>query len=240
MVAVGVLRRVVDGGAAVDGARDQHGDLELEGDPRLEDAEDATNLGPRGGEVGLGGRQLDLALAVITEIRGLEDAREADRLHGGLQFGEGGDDRERGAGDAGSAQEFLLAATVLADREHVGRRMARHVPGDKLDGRGRDILELEGDATAALGEARERGGVAPIGRHMLIGERGGAGSGGGIEGADLVAEAAGGDRRHAAELAAAEDPDGSAGLQGALHDQRCLPLRPGIGLSSTALVCFAR
>ena len=71
--------------------------------------------------------------------------------------------------------------------------MARHGLRHELDRGGWDVLELERDATAALRETRQCGGVAPVGGDMRIGNRRGAGTGGRIKRTYLVTEAAGGD-----------------------------------------------
>ena len=62
---------------------------------------------------------------------------------------------------------------------------------------------------------------------MLVGDARGAGAGRRIEGAYLITETPRGDGGHAAELAAAEDADGAAGLQGTLHGSALLALAAG-------------
>ena len=77
--------------------------------------------------------------------------------------------------------------------------------GNELDRCWRDILELERDASAALGETRQRLGIAPPRCNVLIGDGRRTGLSGGIEGLDLVAEATCRDGRHPAELTTTEN-----------------------------------
>ena len=79
---VPVLDRRIERGCAVDAARDDDRSLEREIDLGFEDAERAAHALPGRGEVGVGG-DAHLALAVIPELRALEDAGTADLLDGG-------------------------------------------------------------------------------------------------------------------------------------------------------------
>src|SRR3546814_9570955 len=103
-----------------------------------------------------------------------------------------------------------LFRSVLADRQHGGAGPQRHQRLQHLDGGERNVLELEGHHV----DRRRKSGKGSL---VVV-----AGHGGG--GADLVrrrvglrsigmaavAEPRGSQRRHAAELAAAEDADGGA------------------------------
>ena len=69
-----VLDRRIERHRAVDAARDDHGGLEREVDLGLEDAGSLAPMRlPGRGEIGVGG-DTHLALAVIAELRALEDA----------------------------------------------------------------------------------------------------------------------------------------------------------------------
>ena len=100
--------------------------------------------------------------------------------------------------------------------------MARNRLGDELYGRGRDILELERDASAALGEARQGRGVAPVRCNVLISNGSRTGLRGGIEGLNLVAEATCRDGRHPAELTTPKNSNRTTRQQRTFHGSALL------------------
>ena len=82
VVPMDIFGRVVDCGATINRTRHKYRNLHLERHPRFKYPYGATNLIPRCREIRLGGRQLDLTFAIITEIRGLQYTGETDGLHG--------------------------------------------------------------------------------------------------------------------------------------------------------------
>ena len=205
-VLVLVLHGVERGRRAVMGARDHHRNLALEIDALFEDRAARAQLPPGGLRVGAGA-DFPLALAVVSEPRGLEDRGCADIVHRPAEIGGGRDRSETGRGDADRVEKGLLLHPVLGDGERPRVRADRNRLREPLDRRGRNVLEFERDDVDGICEPGERG-LVPIIRACR--ERRDLGGGGVRFGAVDVAAIAQPRRRrrdHPAELAAAQDAD---------------------------------
>ena len=176
------------------------------------DARHVAQALPRGLRVGAR-RQRLLALAVISRARGLEDQRPRRGGERRRQLLAGPDRLPGRRRDADAGKERLLAQPVLADRQHRGRGEDRHAPGEPRQRLDRQVLELDRDHVDRAGEALERGGVVIGGDRRPVGDLGRRAVLLGRQDVAAIAEPGGGERGHAAELAAADHADAGAGCQ---------------------------
>jgi hypothetical protein len=168
--------------------------------------------------------QAPLPFAIIAEAGRLED-----ETAGGLDFGR----HLRGASrlliwrhrDAEIANEALFDQAVLRHGECRGTGTQRLQAGEDLGGAGRDVLELVGDDVDLSGEGGERRLVVIGGDGLVRGDLEGRALRIGTVDVGPEAEAGGGQRQHAAELAAAEDADGRVERERG-HRQASVPGRP--------------
>ena len=124
LIAMPVLDRHVAHLGAVLAPCGDHRDLALEIDPAFKDRGRGGRGRPGVVEPGAG-LDPDLSLAVVAKARGLEDRRPAELGQCVVQgFGVLDDGIGRGR-HADPAEERLLLAPVLADREHRGRGVHR-------------------------------------------------------------------------------------------------------------------
>src|SRR5690242_6070605 len=126
---------------------------------------------------------------------------------------------------AASLDKGLLARTILRDGERAGR--GPELVAEHLERFDRQVLELVGGDVDLARERAERAHVVEFRASDSGGDIGGAALFVRVEDVALVAELGGGDGEHPAELAAADDADGRAGLN---HS----------GASATDPVCRAR
>ena len=140
---VAVLGGIIGSGLAVLAADDHHGNFLFERHPRLQHRALLAEFFPDLRRVFAAG-DLELAFAVVAEIRGLQHARAAEFRHCAGQVVEGFDHPERSAGDAVLAEEILFPLAVLADADRFGRGVQADVFCHSTHGRERDILELDG------------------------------------------------------------------------------------------------
>ncbi|SBV97941.1 hypothetical protein KL86APRO_10949 [uncultured Alphaproteobacteria bacterium] len=186
--------------------RDDHRDFLRERHEAFEDRGRALDRRPRVGRL----RRTvnaELALAVVSQGAGLEDAGGAEVGDAALQAREVVDLPPGRGGGADAREEGLFGDAVLCGFEHRPRRAHQRPRGEPLDRRGGNVLELEGDHVHRRGEGVERLGVVVGGGGMRGGHRERRGVI--LRTIDMaaVAEARGGERRHPAELAAAENTD---------------------------------
>jgi hypothetical protein len=170
-------------------------------------------LPPDCGEIGVDADLL-LALAVVTELDGFEDAGKTDGEDGLAKVALAGDDAERTDGEAAAEEEFLLAAAILGGVEDVATGAEGDAGGEGVEGFDGDVFEFVGDDVDAAGELQERGDIGVGGVVLAVGDLAGGAVGRGIDGVDAVAHFTGGESEHAAELATAEAADGGAGENG--------------------------
>ena len=177
----------------------------LEGDEPFQDRRHAADRRPGAAQI-LGREDARLALAVIAEAARLQDGGGADRLDRGGQI-VGAVDLDVGRRAAAERlDETLLVQPVLRriERARVGQ-------GGEIGQRARiDILELVGDHRDLGRKAGHGGGIVVAAAGPAIGNFGGRAAGAGGVDVAAIAEVGGGDRQHAAELAAAEDADRGA------------------------------
>ena len=119
-VAVQVLLHGQVHRAAVGPAGHHHAQLTVNGNQGLQHAGAATHRLPGGGQFGRR-RHPGLALAVITELRGLQDARQQVGADAG-QVGLGLDAGMGCARHAAAGEVSLLQRAVLTDAHRAGRR----------------------------------------------------------------------------------------------------------------------
>ena len=93
----------------------------------------------------------------------------------------------------------------------------RRVFGGRLGGGRRNIFELEGDDADARGKTAHGVEIVIGSDDFEVGHLTGGRVGVGRKSVHAVAHAAGGDREHAAKLAAPENTDGRAGKNGLDH-----------------------
>jgi hypothetical protein len=115
-------------------------------------------LSPDFGEVGLV-RNLLLALAIVAEVRRLEDARAAELRHRLPQLRFVLHDAERRDGKARALQELLFAQTILRGVEDIATGPERHAGCERIEGLDRNVLKLVGDDIDALRELEKRGDI---------------------------------------------------------------------------------
>ena len=123
-----------------------------------------------------------------------------------------GDVSEGRGTDAQAVDECLFLQAVLRRRQDFRIGQHRNARGQKRRGLRRHVLEFVGDDVDVLRETIERFGVGVIGggdtmHHVESGRIGRR-----REDMTLEAEASGGERQHAAELTAAENPDRGFGF----------------------------
>ena len=140
-------------GKAVGPADDHDRDLRRELDPSLGHARDPPEARPGRFEV-VGPLDADLPLAVVARGGRLEDQRQAEDA-GGLGQLRFVPDRPPGRErQAVPGEERLLAEPVLADPDRPPARPDEPPPREPSEGRGRDVLELDGDRLGPLREGR--------------------------------------------------------------------------------------
>jgi hypothetical protein len=209
------------------GTGDDDGDFALERNRRFQHAGRGADFGPCGGNV-IGGPDPGLALAIIAVAAGLQQSGSAKFRQGLGNVMIRIDHAIVRRGDADIVQEGLLLGPVLRDGERlcagikVVARRFDHVGSD--DG---DVLEFQRDDGAGLGELGQQG-LVVIGAFPVMA---GNACGGRIVfraiDVDIEAQPLRSIRQHAAQLAAAEDPDNAA------WRDRCHPS----GVSPTPSVC---
>ena len=219
------------------------GDFLLEVHEGFVDAGRAFEIGEDFGGVGLWENFL-LALPVVAEAGGFEDGGEAEVTRGGVEVGVGFHFAEGRGGEAIVAEESFLPQPLLSGVENVAGGPDNGVASGDFGGDGRDVLDLEGDDADALGEVGEallievipdRFDISDLARWRVGVRR--------VNG-DTIAELAGGEGQHPAQLAAAEDADGGAGEDGEVHGRRSGNQAAGfdgnLWFSRTFFVCSAR
>ena len=178
------------------------------------------------------GRHFDpkLAFTVVAETSGFQDARCADFRDSGIKRGAIGHVGELRHRNTECAKQVFFGQAVLCDRQRARIREYRHALAQPLRGFGRHILEIEGsdiDLRRELGQCV----FVPIIADDQRRELSGAGIGDGVQHAEAQTQRCAGERKHAGQLAAAENADSG-------H------VRPastrGSSLSQTSCVCFAR
>ena len=112
-----------------------------------------------------------------------------------------------------SRRKDFSAQPVLADGERARVRPDRNDRRDPLDRRDVDVLELVGDDIDGAREALQRRRIGIVGDRLRRAHIEGRAFRIGAEDVAAEAEARRGERQHAAELAAAQNPDGGAGRQ---------------------------
>ena len=153
-----------------------------------------------------------LALAVVTVAAGLEDARRAEPVDRSLQVGTRIDPFIGGRVTPKAFDEALLVEPVLRRFERAGVRkdaLFRHGFGSG-DG---DVLEFPCHHIALRGKGGERGAIVPLVREDIVANLAHHIIAFGRIGDAAIAQLRGAHRHHPAELAAAQDPDGTAALQ---------------------------
>src|SRR6185312_9950109 len=215
--------------------RHDHADLLGEIDETLQDQRLRAQFGEGRRELGWVAQQR-LALAVIAQPRGLEDRRQA--VPGGRlpQLRQRLDRRPRRGAGAGAVEEALLRDPVLADPQDRGRGADRLERCEKIEPFGADILELEGNHVDRGGEGAQRRGVLILAEGDAGGDLRGRAVLLGREDVAAIAQTGRRQRRHAAELAAADDADRRVRSQGKNHAGSGW----SVGVSGTRSVCAAR
>jgi len=197
-------------------ARGDDGEFACELDERFKDQlgsiarRGCGNSLPGRGDVGLDADD-GLTLAIVTHASCFEDCRQTERGRGGCELFKVGDGCEIGCSDAAKTEELLFEEAVLRDGENICRRKDRECVGagglvKPAECFGGNVLELVSDEREALRKAGERIAIGVLGDDNLADIRGGA-VGGWLKESKLKAERKAGKGKHAAELAAAEDPD---------------------------------
>ena len=186
---------------AIGAARHDDADLVGQRQPLFEHAGHALERVPGRGERGAVGHA-HLALAVVAQPRGLQDAgqqrcRHSGKLHVAI------DQRERCAGHAAVDEMLLLDAAVLAHRDAFGRRRHRPVRAERVERAGRHVLELGGDRRTALHQLRQARLAKVVGLDVIVRDQPGRAGRVGVEHGREVAHRLRGLHEHAAELAAA-------------------------------------
>ena len=192
---------------AVGAAGDDDADLGGERQPLLEHAGHAAERGAGRGELGPVGDPA-LALAVVAEARRLQDAgqqRVGDARRGRARVV---DHRVRRAGDAAARERRLLGRAVLADRDRRRRPArpagARASVASAAAGTFSNSVVMRG---AALGQAREAGGVEVVGADVLVRDQCRPGWPRRGRAPRCGSPSLRGVHEHAAELAAADDAE---------------------------------
>ena len=165
--------------------------------------------GPCGGGL-LGRCDADLSFAVVAEIGGLENRRAAEVGDGArevVRVENGAERRQRKAGVR--EKRFFADAVLRGVQDFAGGAHGRVFGGGLGGGRG-NIFEFESDHADAGGEAAHGVQIVVRGDDFEVGDLAGGRVGVGRKSVDAIAHAAGGDREHAAELAAAQHADGRA------------------------------
>ena len=211
VVGVFVFHDAMGGGAARDRPGANDGDLAHKRDPLLDHGVVPLELLPGGGEIGVG-VDLVLPLAVVAECGGLDDTRAPEFRDGGLEFGQGLDDAEVGAGDALLAEEEFFPLAVLGGVDGAMARAQDAALFDEAQAGVGNVLELGSDDVHLIEEAGQRGFVLVRGVEFEVGDlSGGAALGFVGKSGDAIAVASGFECEHAAELAAAENAEGASG-----------------------------
>ena len=221
---------------AVRRARGDHGDLALEGNEGLEDGRSRAEIVPD--PVRVVARADDrLALAVIAEAAGLEHGRQPDARDRGAQARGRRHVGVVGGADAQPLDEVFLGEAVLGGFQDFLLGQHRAARAEDHRGGGRHVLEFIGDDIDVGCEQFQRLDIGIFGaggiqhdverRRIRVRRK------------HLAAQAEPCRRhgQHPAQLSAAENSDGVAGLQ--LH----LPWRSHAGSSGrspTASVCALR
>ena len=143
-------------------ASHDHRDLGGELDPALGHAGNPAQAGPRGGRLGRL-RDQHLPLAVVARAGGFQDQGKTEGLHRRRDLDLGPDRPPGSVRDGVAGQKALLAQPVLADPDGSPSRPDDSPPRQPSQGRGRDILELDGDRLCRGGDGAERRKV--IGQH---------------------------------------------------------------------------
>ena len=195
----------VDRCLAVGAPGDSHGDLGHERDERLHQEPVIGSEGVPGG-VHLAGRPAGrVAVAVVRALELLQHGlpEPGDRVAG---VGAGGGEHVVGLREASLGEDALLPPFVADGRQRGHAGAKPHVWDGLQQPVGGRPLALDRHGVAAGGPVAEHGGVGPVGHgdarerppgaRLVVGED-----------ADGDAEAGGGEGRHAAELAAAEDAE---------------------------------
>src|SRR5690606_2992340 len=180
--------------------------LALEIDEALEHRLDLTQLLP-GGPGLLRTAYHHLALTVVTEACGLEHGRHANGGDRRLQLGLAAHGVEWRQRKAPAADESLLPQAILDDVQYLAAGPHRHVAGGAFAGQRGHVLELEADHVDFLAEGGQRVEILVRGLHFLVGDLTGRGVPIRRVGMDPVAHTLCRQGEHAAQLAAAQNPE---------------------------------
>jgi hypothetical protein len=109
------------------------------------------------------------AASVVAAAAGLLHQRIAESGEGfGRRFGHG---HELGRRDAGGGERLLLGQLVLDERQHAGRGMDAVSFAFELDERlGVDVLDVEGDDIAGVGQLAQLGRVMVVADDLMTGD----------------------------------------------------------------------
>jgi len=187
-------------------ARHDHGTLVLERQHFFDHAGHLFELGPGRHQLGTG-FHADLALAVITQAGGLEDAWQQlighrRQLRFGLDHG------MRRHGHAAFHKMRLLGGAVLRNGHSIRGRGHETVRPQGQQGRGRDVLKFGGDGGAALHQLRQALLVQVIGLDVMVTHPARRTGRIGVKHRRVVAHGLRGMHKHAAQLAAPHDAQG--------------------------------
>ncbi len=185
-------------------ASHDHRDLGGELDPALGHAGNPAQAGPRGGRLGRL-RDQHLPLAVVPRAGGFQDQGETEALHRRHELDLGPDRPPGGVRDGVAGQKALLAQPVLAGPDGSPSRPDDSPSRQPSQGRGRDILELDGDRLGRGGDGAERRKVIGSADHRPVGHLGGGCVLGGAQDARPVAHPLRGLDEHPSQLPAADD-----------------------------------
>ena len=186
---------------AVTAARDDDADFMRQRQLLLQQTRRLRQRGP-GRRQGGGVNHDELALAVVAQLRGLQDGGEACGVEP-LQVCGRRDDRVGRARHGHACEERLFACAVLANAH--GRRAGchAHLLGQGLERGGRHVLEFGGHGQARRGQLVQGCGVE-IGRQQVdVRDQPGRALRVGVEHGRAKAQRLRGVREHAPELASA-------------------------------------
>ena len=211
-----VLDRAVMGKAAVEAARRNHGDLHREVHELLDDRFLVADEAPHPLAL-FDVVDAVLALAVVTERRGLDDGGKADDAEGHGELVERLRLGKRRHRVAAIGEKPFFAGALLRDVQRGSAGPHRHDLGRGIGRVVEDVLEFERDHVDAAGEGANRIEVVVLGADFQIGDLTGGRVDARRERVNAVAHAPGLERQHAAELPAAKHANGGAGQHDPVH-----------------------
>ena len=148
-----------------------------------------------------------LATAVVATDRQLQPKRQAKIGGRRERLRDGADLAPRRDTDPGGLDEPSLGESVLGQHERSVSGSDRQTSLERLDDRRGDMFQLIGHDIAGIGKAKRGSHVVIRTDHDDVGEGRGRAIGIRVEDRDPVADGAGSDREHPAELTAAKDAD---------------------------------